>query len=34
VPGISQEAKAQRSFRAPKRLEDAPATLPGGWEGL
>jgi RNA polymerase sigma-70 factor, ECF subfamily len=34
VIGISQEAGAKRCFRALKRLEDALATLPGGWEGL
>jgi RNA polymerase sigma-70 factor (ECF subfamily) len=34
VLGISQEAGAKRYFRALKRLKDALATLPGGWEGL
>jgi RNA polymerase sigma-70 factor (ECF subfamily) len=34
VLGISQEAEAKRYFRALKRLKDALATLPGGWEGL
>jgi RNA polymerase sigma-70 factor (ECF subfamily) len=32
--GITQEAGAKRYFRALKRLKDALATLPGGWEGL
>ena len=32
--GISQEAGTKRYFRALKRLKDALATLPGGWEGL
>jgi RNA polymerase sigma-70 factor (ECF subfamily) len=31
---ITQEAAAKRYFRALKRLKDALATLPGGWEGL
>ena len=34
VLGITQEAGAKRYFRALKRLKDALATLPGGWEGL
>ena len=34
VLGISQEAGANRYFRALKRLKDALATLPSGWEGL
>jgi DNA-directed RNA polymerase specialized sigma24 family protein len=34
VLGISQEAGAKGYFRALKRLKDALATLPGGWEGL
>ena len=34
VLGISQEAAAKRYFRALKRLKDALAALPGGWEGL
>lgn len=34
VLGISQETGAKRYFRALKRLKDALATLPGGWEGL
>jgi RNA polymerase sigma-70 factor, ECF subfamily len=34
VLGITQEAGAKRCFRALKRLKDALATLPGGWEGL
>jgi RNA polymerase sigma-70 factor (ECF subfamily) len=34
VLGISKEAGAKRYFRALKRLKDALATLPGGWEGL
>jgi hypothetical protein len=29
-----QEAGAKRYFRALKRVKDALATLPGGWEGL
>ncbi len=33
VLGISQEAGAKRYFRAPKRLKDRLATMPGGWEG-
>ena len=32
--GITQEAGAKRYFRALKRVKDALATLPGGWEGL
>jgi RNA polymerase sigma-70 factor, ECF subfamily len=34
VLGISQEAGAKRYFRALKRLKDALATMPGGWEEL
>ncbi len=34
VLGITQEAGAKRYFRALKRLKDALATMPGGWEGL
>jgi RNA polymerase sigma-70 factor (ECF subfamily) len=34
VLGISQEAGVKRHFRALKRLKDALATMPGGWEGL
>jgi RNA polymerase sigma-70 factor (ECF subfamily) len=34
VLGISQDMSAKRSFRALKRLKDALATRPGGWEGL
>jgi RNA polymerase sigma-70 factor, ECF subfamily len=34
VLGIAQEAGAKRYFRTLKRLKDALATLPGGWEGL
>jgi RNA polymerase sigma-70 factor, ECF subfamily len=34
VLGITQEAGAKRYFRALKRLRDALATMPGGWEGL
>jgi RNA polymerase sigma-70 factor (ECF subfamily) len=34
VLGITQEAGAKQYFRALKRLKDALATLPGGWEGL
>jgi RNA polymerase sigma-70 factor (ECF subfamily) len=34
VLGVTQEAGAKRYFRALKRLKDALATLPGGWEGL
>lgn len=32
--GISPEAAAKRYFRALKRMKDALASLPGGWEGL
>jgi hypothetical protein len=32
VLGITQEADAKRDSRAPKRLEDAPATMPVGLE--
>ncbi len=31
---ISQEAVTKRYFRALKRLKEALATMPGGWEGL
>ncbi len=34
VLGITQEAGSKRYFRALKRLKDALASLPGGWEGL
>ncbi len=34
VLGITQDASAKRHFRALKRLGDALATMPGGWEGL
>ena len=34
VLGITQEAGAKRYFRALKRLKDALATMPGGWEAL
>jgi RNA polymerase sigma-70 factor (ECF subfamily) len=34
VLGITQDAAAERSFRALKRLKDVPAMLPGGEEGL
>jgi RNA polymerase sigma-70 factor (ECF subfamily) len=34
VLGITPEAGAKRYFRALKRLKDALATLPGGWEAL
>jgi RNA polymerase sigma-70 factor (ECF subfamily) len=34
VLGITQEGASKRYFRALKRLKDALATLPGGWEGL
>jgi RNA polymerase sigma-70 factor (ECF subfamily) len=34
VLGITPEAGAKRYFRALKRLKDALATLPRGWEGL
>jgi RNA polymerase sigma-70 factor (ECF subfamily) len=34
VLGISREAGAKRYFRALRRLKDALATMPGGWEGL
>jgi hypothetical protein len=34
VLGITQEAGVMGYFRALKRLKDALATLPGGWEGL
>jgi RNA polymerase sigma-70 factor (ECF subfamily) len=34
VLGITREAGAKRYFRALKRLKDALATLPGGWEAL
>ena len=33
VLGISQEAGANRYFRALNRLKDILATMPGGWEG-
>jgi hypothetical protein len=29
----TRKARAERSFRAPKPLEDVLATRPGGWEG-
>jgi DNA-directed RNA polymerase specialized sigma24 family protein len=32
--GITREAGVKRYFRALKRVNDAPATPPGGWEGL
>jgi RNA polymerase sigma-70 factor, ECF subfamily len=34
VLGIGREAAAKRYFRALKRLKEAIAILPGGWEGL
>jgi DNA-directed RNA polymerase specialized sigma24 family protein len=34
LPGSSQEAGAERCFRALKQLNDELATLPGGCEGL
>jgi RNA polymerase sigma-70 factor (ECF subfamily) len=34
VLGINQDTAAKRYFRALKRLKDALAMLPGGWEGL
>jgi hypothetical protein len=32
VPGITRESGAERFDRALKRLEDALATMPRGWE--
>jgi RNA polymerase sigma-70 factor (ECF subfamily) len=34
VLGISQDTAANRYFHALKRLKDALAARPGGWEGL
>jgi RNA polymerase sigma-70 factor (ECF subfamily) len=31
--GITRETGAKRDLRAPQRLEDILATMPGGWEG-